>query len=88
MARLSPNFRVPESGYARLELGYDWMSSALKALSFARKLMQNTWISMFSIQSIPSIILAKVSGSRVGSGRSDVHVARLGEWGGGGCTSS
>jgi len=33
------------------------MSSALKALNSGRKLMQNTWISISSIQSIPSIIL-------------------------------
>ena len=38
--------------------GYCWTSSALKALSSAKKLMQNTWIS------IPRIIL---SGSRAGS---------------------
>ena len=46
------------------------MSSALKALSSARNLMQNALISISSIQSIPSMILAKLSGSRAGSGRS------------------
>ena len=48
--------------------GYGCMSLALEALSSARKLMQNTCISMSSIQSFPSMILAKLSGSCVGSG--------------------
>ena len=58
-----------EYNYEVVGCGYSWMSLALKALSSARKLMQNTWISMSSIQLILSIILAKISGSLAGSGR-------------------
>ena len=61
----SSSGRVPLSS----EMGLRWMSTAPKALSSARKVMQNTW-NLISIQSIPSMILAKLSGSRAGSGRS------------------
>jgi len=37
------------------------MSSALKALSSARKLMQNAWISISSIQLIPSGVAKQFS---------------------------
>ena len=57
------------------------MSSALKALSSARKLMQNAWISISSIQLIPSMILPKLCGS---CGVRQVRITRLWEGGGGG----
>ena len=59
-----------EYHYEVVGCGYGWMSLGLKTLRSAGNLMQILWISMSSIQSIPSMIhvLAKLSGSHVGSG--------------------
>ena len=60
-----------EYHYEVVGCGYGWMSLGLKTLRSARNLMQNT-LDFDVIQSIPSMIhvLAKLSGSRAGSGGS------------------
>ena len=61
-----------EYHYKELGSGCGWMSLGLKTLIFARNLMQNTLDLTSSIQSISNMIhaLAKLSGSRAGSGGS------------------